>query len=238
MKWPFLYQTTNRHLYPIPSHNTTFSRFSGKIPLPTPSGNPFLRQSPPHANERKELLTGLGLIEGTTEITCSRNTTLLLYATHLHAHMLRLHNNHDTLRMQSLLNSLTDLLRQSLLQLKAMTEHVHHTRYLAQPRDLSVGNIRHMHATIERQHVMLTERVEVDVLYDNHLITAFLVENSTTKNAHSILLVTARQVKHGPGHTQWSTLQTLTLRILTQQLQYPSYMLLYLLPRRSQVLLF
>jgi hypothetical protein len=46
--------------------------------------------------EVHKLLTGFGLIEGSAKVTGSGNAVLLLNATHLHAHVACLYDNHDS----------------------------------------------------------------------------------------------------------------------------------------------
>ena len=86
---------------------------------------------PSHPYEREELLTSLGLIEGTAEVAGGGDAALLLHASHLHAHVLSLYYNHHALRVQCLVDGFAYLLGKALLKLKTVTEHIYHTGNLA-----------------------------------------------------------------------------------------------------------
>jgi hypothetical protein len=58
-----------------------------------------------------------------------------------------------------------------------MAEYVHHTGNLAQSCYHTIGYICHMYASVERKHMMFAERIEVDVLYNNHLVATLLMED-------------------------------------------------------------
>ena len=58
---------------------------------------------------------------------------------------------------------------ETLLHLKSVGKNIDHTRYLAQTCDAAVRDICHMHLPKEGQHVVLAQRVELDVLYSNCL---------------------------------------------------------------------
>ena len=78
--------------------------------------------------------------------------------------------------MECLLDALANLLRKALLHLQTVRENVNNTGYLAESGDVSVGDVSHVCLAIERQHVMLAKREEVDVLHHHHLIVVFLEE--------------------------------------------------------------
>ena len=118
--------------------------------------------------------------------------------------MLSLYNNHHTLGVQCLVYGFAYLLGEAFLELKAMTEDIYHTWYLAQTCYHTIGDVCYVHTTIERKHMVLAKRIEIDVLYNYHLVTAFLVEDGTLKNYYGILLITSGEVSHGPGNTLWS----------------------------------
>lgn len=137
------------------------------------------------------------LVECPAEVAGGGDATLLLHATHLHAHVLGLYYYHHSLGMQSLLYRLADLLGQALLQLKAVAEHIHHTGYLAQSRNFAIGDVCHMNTSVEGKHVVFAERVEVDVLHYDHLVATFLMEDGALQYGHRILFVSSGQVGHG-----------------------------------------
>ena len=71
--------------------------------------------------------------------------------------------------MQSVVDAVPDLDRQPLLHLKPARESLHDAGYLAQPRDLAVGNVRHVALPQKRHHVVLAGGVKLDVLHQDHL---------------------------------------------------------------------
>ena len=78
-----------------------------------------------------EFLPGGEVIEHTAEVARGGDGVLFLHTSHLHAHVFGLDYDHDALRFERLLNAVLDLLGQSFLHLKAMTEDVYHAGYLA-----------------------------------------------------------------------------------------------------------
>lgn len=188
-----LYSQYKFHLSPTVTVPLRASR-RPSVPFPLPS----------HPYQRKELFAGFVLVEGAAEIAGGGYASLLLHTTHLHAHVLCLNYDHNTLGMQCLLNCLTHLFCKALLQLKAVTEDIHHTGNLAQARHHTVGDVCHMHTSVEREHVMLAKRIEIDVLHYDHLVAALLVEDGTFQYGHRVLPVTSCQVSHGTCHTQRS----------------------------------
>ena len=83
--------------------------------------------------------------------------------------MLCLDDDDDAEGIECLLDTVLDLRRQALLYLQATSEDIDDAGELREPRDVAVGDIPDVDLTEEGQHVMLTERVEVDILDDNHL---------------------------------------------------------------------
>lgn len=105
----------------------------------------------------QKLFPSLGLIECAAEITCGGQTALLLHSSHLHAHVLSLHHHHHSQRMQGFLYAFPYLLGHAFLYLQASGKAVHHTRYLTQASDLTIGNVCHMYASVEGKHVMFAK---------------------------------------------------------------------------------
>ena len=79
--------------------------------------------------EVHKLLTSLGLIEGSAEVAGGGYAVLLLYATHLHAHVASLYHYHDSSGVEGLFDSLLDLQRHTFLHLQAMAVYVYHAGY-------------------------------------------------------------------------------------------------------------
>ena len=78
-------------------------------------------------NQVHELLTSLCLFESTAELAGGSHRVLLLYATHLHAHMLGFHHYHDTSGVQCLFDTFANLQRHALLHLQAVTVDIYYT---------------------------------------------------------------------------------------------------------------
>ena len=76
----------------------------------------------------------------------------------------------DAKRIDLLANRLGNLIGHAFLQLQSAREDVHETRDLAEADDSSVGDVGDVALAEERQQVMLTETVEVDVPHDHHLV--------------------------------------------------------------------
>ena len=66
--------------------------------------------------------------------------------------------------------ALGNLLRQPLLNLQPPREDIDDSRHLAQPDYLVPRQIGHVHFAVERQHVVLAEAEELDILDDHHLV--------------------------------------------------------------------
>ena len=139
--------------------------------------------------------------------------------------MLCLNNNHHAQGLQGFLDGLANLQCHAFLHLKAVRETVDHTGNLAQAGNVSVGDVGHMHTSVERQHVVLAQGIEVDVLHNNHLAIVFL-ELCRIEQRHGVLTVSACERGHGTRHTLGSLEESLTRGILAHQFQYAFYMFL------------
>ena len=135
---------------------------------------------------------------------------------HLHAHVLGLDHHHYTQRIERLLNAFLNLQRHALLHLKPVREDVYHTGNLAQPRDVAVRNISHVRFAIERQHVVLAQGEEINILHNHHL-TVFFLELGRTQHFMRVHRITLGQGQHSLGHTFRCLQQSFTLHIFTQQ---------------------
>ena len=187
-------------------------------------------------DELQELFAGLGLIEGAAEVAGRSDTALFLDAAHLHAHVLGLDDNHYPQWFEGCLYALAYLLRHALLNLEAVREAVHHAGYFAQACHLSVGDVRHMHLTIEGEHVMFAKGIEIDVTHDDHL-PVVLVELGRVEYRHRVLLIATGEEGHCPRHASWGLEQAFALRILAKDIEYGADMLRDLLLSRCQLVL-
>jgi hypothetical protein len=81
-------------------------------------------------NQVHKLLTGLSLVEGTTEVAGGGDAVLFLYATHLHTHVACLYDDHHAEGMEGLFDALLDLQRHAFLHLQTVTVDVDYAGYL------------------------------------------------------------------------------------------------------------
>ena len=126
-----------------------------------------------------ELLAGLGLLEGSGEVGSDGHGVLFLDTTHLHAEVLRFNNHHHSERIECILNTVFDLRGKSFLYLQASRIDIHYTGYLAKPGNPSVGNIGNMYFSKEWQHVVLAERIEINIFDDHHLAVILFKEGGS-----------------------------------------------------------
>ena len=98
-----------------------------------------------------------------------------------------------------------------------MAEDVDHAGNLAQTRDITVGNVGHMHLAVEGQHVVLAHREEVNVLHDDHLVVVFLEEGRVEHGVRVLGIATGENL-HRLCQTHRRLQQSFTLGILAQEL--------------------
>ena len=130
--------------------------------------------------------------------------------------MLCLDDDDDAEGIECLLDTVLDLRRQTLLHLQATSEDVDDAGELREPRDVAVGDIADVDLTEEGQHVVLTERVEVDILDDNHL-TILLTEHRRAEDLLRVFVRTRGEEAHSLSNTLGCLHQALTLGIFAQQ---------------------
>ena len=63
-----------------------------------------------------------------------------------------------------------DVDSQTLLDLQPPAKHIHHSRNFAEADDLFIGKVPHMTPAKEREHMMFTETIKVDIFHDHHLV--------------------------------------------------------------------
>ena len=131
--------------------------------------------------------------------------------------MLGFYHNHHTLRIQCFLNAVFNLLGKTLLYLETVAIDINHTGYLAQTGNLSVWDISYMHLAIERKHVVLAHREEINIFHDDHLVV-FLFEEGIGQYLVCILCIATSQYLHSLGYSHRRFYKSFTFRVFSQEL--------------------
>jgi len=124
---------------------------------------------------------------------------LLLDAPHHHAQVLGLHDDAHALRVDGVLEDARDLLGHAFLDLEPPRKALDHARELAHPVHLVLGDVADVALAEKRQHVMLADAVELDVLHDDHVVALF-VEDGVLDEPGGIFLVTLEEKFIGLAH--------------------------------------
>lgn len=74
-----------------------------------------------------------------------RDAVDLLHTPHRHAQVCRLHDHTYALRQQHIVNSLSNLLCQSLLNLESSCKHLRQARQFRKTEDSALGDVANMH---------------------------------------------------------------------------------------------
>src|SRR6478735_11051145 len=99
----------------------------------------------------------------------------LLHSAERHAEVLGLDHDADAARLERFADPPRDLRREALLDLQAARVQVDDAAELRQPDDALAGQIADVRDAVERQEVVLAERVEADVAGDDELVVALVV---------------------------------------------------------------
>ena len=127
----------------------------------------------PSLYERQELLPHLFVFPERPEDGRRRHLgILLLDAAHHHAEVLRLYDDANSLGAGLRHNSLRDLLGHALLYLEPARVHVDYARKLRDAEYLALRNVADRALAVERKHMVLAERIELDVLQYHHVVRA------------------------------------------------------------------
>ena len=129
--------------------------------------------------------------------------------------MLRLDDDADAFGARLGHDGVRDLLGHPLLDLEAAREHVDDARELGDAEDLPHRDVADGALAVERQQVMLAERVELDVLEDHHVI-GVAREIGVVDDRLELLTVAARQERHRLGDAVRRLLQSLAFGILAE----------------------
>src|SRR5581483_2211783 len=170
--------------------------------------------------EPQEFIPRLPIVaETAAQGTGDRLGVLLLHPTHHHAQMLRLDDHTDTARTQFLFKRQSDLLGQPLLDLQAPGEHVDHARHFGESDDAPVRNVGHVRPAEEWQHMVLAQRVELDVPHHDHALVAGLLEERVADDLGRVHRVPTREKLQGLRDAHRRLHQPFAIRILAQQLE-------------------
>ena len=140
---------------------------------------------------------------------------LLLDAAHHHAEVLRLDDDADAFCASLGHHRVRDLLGHALLYLKPPRVHVDYARELRDAKHLALGYVADRALAVERQHVVLAERVELDVLQDHHVVRARL-EPRAVHDLGDVLPVAARQERKRPRDPLGGLLESVACGVLAK----------------------
>ncbi len=143
---------------------------------------------------------------------------LLLDAAHAHAHVAGFDDHGHAHGLERFLDAVADLHRQPLLHLQAPGETLDYAGDLRESGDAPVGDVGHVGLAVERQHVVLAERVELDVLDQHHLLV-LLAEHGRADDFERVFVVALGEERHRLGHPFGRLQKPLARRVLAQQTQ-------------------
>ena len=136
--------------------------------------------------------------------------------------------NCNAKRLEAVLDAVTDLFREALLDLEPEGIGFHHSGNLAEAGDLAVGNVSHVGFTYERQHVMLAEGEKLYVLHNYHMVVG-LCEKGTFYNGFSALEIALSEELHGLCHALRGFMEAFPLYVFSKETQDSLYVGGYLL---------
>ena len=174
-------------------------------------------------DQLEELVTGAGRgQEDSGEGRCCGKGVGLLHPPDLHTGMVRLYHHGNTQRMKCVLEAVSDLHRQTLLDLQAACECINYACNLAESGDLSVRDVGDVALADEREHMVLAGTVQLDILDYYHLLV-FLLEHRALNNLRAVLRISLCEELKGLRHALRRLDQAFALRVLPYQAQYLFY---------------
>ena len=126
--------------------------------------------------------------------------------------MLRFDHYGDPLRGSGSGNRFSDLLGEALLDLEAPREGFNDAWDFAQPDHLLVRQVANMAMTKEREKVMLTKAVKLNIFDDHHLIVLD-GEQSVVEECFGIYVIAAGEEFEYSLDPLWSLEKSLTFRV-------------------------
>lgn len=139
----------------------------------------------------------------------------LFHATHLHTHMLGLHDDDDALGIESLHNGIGYLSRQAFLHLQTACIDLHGAGQFGEAGDMRAGEIGDVYLPEERQEVVLTKGIEGDVAHQYEPLAVGGIEYGAAQNVVGILSIACGDFGQCLGHTGGGLHQTFTLGVLS-----------------------
>jgi len=144
---------------------------------------------------------------------------LFLDAPHLHAEVLSFNDYCDSKRLKGILDAVTDLGGEPLLNLQPPGVGFHNPGDLAQTGHMPIRNISHMGFPDKGQQVVLTETVYFYVLDQDHLAVIFM-KGGRAQHFDRIQPVSVCKVLHGLGYAHGCFQETFAPGIFTDQIKY------------------
>src|SRR5262245_38309881 len=140
---------------------------------------------------------------------------LLFDAPHRHAEVSRFDEDAHAVRLNDVHDRVGDLVAQPLLHLQPPGEYFNDARQLGEADDAAIGDVGDVGPAEEREQMVLTERIKLDVPHQDHALVVFL-EHRVSYRVGYRHLVTAGKPAQRLLHPFGSLEQTGALRILTQ----------------------
>lgn len=141
---------------------------------------------------------------------------MLFDATHFHAEVLCGASYDDTLIGHSLSEELAHLSGESLLDLETASEIIDDTCQLGKADHLAIGYISDRNFAEEREDMMFTKGIELDILNDYHF-RAGMFEDGLTSDRNRVDAITMSHVEHSLGGANGSFAQAFAIGVLADE---------------------
>ena len=129
--------------------------------------------------------------------------------------MAALHHHADALGIDLFHDRVSDLLGEALLDLQSARKAIHDACDLAHADHLVLGDVAHMAASEEGQHVVFAQAVDLDVAHNDHVVRMRL-EDRAVHDLFRRLPIAAGQEGERFRHALGSPLQPFAVRIFAQ----------------------
>ena len=167
-------------------------------------------------NELKEFPFHGLFLEDAAVFGSYRTRINVSYAPRIHAEVFGIDHAGHILGTQRLLHGLHDLTGHPLLNLRPLGEVIHKAIHLAQPNDLALAYVGQMCPTHNGQKVVLTGRVDHNVLFHQHLAVAVLVFESG-HFGHLVCLQSGKEfIDHHLCNPLWCALKAVVRQVQAQ----------------------